>query len=264
MPRISLKPGDSFTVGEDITIQFDRFTGGRSYFNVDDVDGDVSVARGAASEPAGEEIPDRLRKYASKIISDLSALDSSQSKELLGNFVSELFLSVAKQEHHEKRCQRQAEVMAAAKARGARLGAQRRALPENFEELRQAWQNGKISLKVAAEACGIPKSTFHEAARRAEMDAQQQSGEERKLPVKRGTKQAKEGAPAKSKGARPGRKPKVLPEDFEELRQAWRNKEMSLKVAAEACGVSQTTFYNAAVRAEVAASVAEAGYSFQI
>ena len=255
MPRISLKPGDSFTVGEDITIQFDKFTGGRSYFNVDDAYGDVSVARGAASEPAGEEIPDRLRKYASKIISELSALDSTQSKELLGSFVSELFLSVAKQEHHEKRCQRQAEAMAAAKARGARLGAQRRALPENFEELRRAWRDGEMSLKAAAEECGIPKSTFHEAAKRAETDA----GEERKPPVKRPKKQAKENAAPKTKGTRPGPRPRALPEDFEELRQAWRNKELTLKAAADICGLPQSTFYNAAVRAEVAARVAEAG-----
>ncbi|MCI8811389.1 MAG: hypothetical protein HFF84_15100 [Oscillibacter sp.] len=48
----------------------------------------------------------------------ISALDSSNSKELLGIFVSELFLSVAEQERREIRCRRQAERTAAAKACG--------------------------------------------------------------------------------------------------------------------------------------------------
>ena len=206
-------------------------------------------------ESAKEEMPDRLRKLASEIVSELSTLESAQSKELLGSFVSELFLSVAKQEHHEKRCRRQAEAMAAAKARGVRFGAQRRALPENFEELRQAWRDGEMSLKEAAEACGIPKSTFHEAVRRVERAAQ----EGQKAPEKPRQKRTEERAAAESRGARPGPKPRELPEDFEMLRKAWRNKKLTLKAAAEIGGMPQSTFYNAAVRAEDAARVAEAG-----
>ena len=43
--------------------------------------------------------------------------------------------------------------------------------PENisFEELRQAWRGRRMTLRAAAEACGIPKSTFRDAALRAEM-----------------------------------------------------------------------------------------------
>ena len=64
--------------------------------------------------------------------------------------------------------QRQAEGIAAAKARGVRFGAPYKALPDNFEELRQAWRGGQLSLRAAAEVCGIPKTTFREAAIRTE------------------------------------------------------------------------------------------------
>lgn len=257
MPCISIKPGDSLTVGEDVTIQFDKLAGGRFYLSIDDVYGDVSVVRGTVSEPTKEEMQDQLWKLAREIVSGLSALESAQSRELLGSFVSELFLSAAKQEHHEKRCQRQAEAMAAAKARGVRFGARPHALPDNFDEMRQAWRDGEMSLKAAAEACGIPKSTFHEAVRRAERAAR--SGEEQKPPAKPRQKRAKESASAESKGARPGPKPRELPEDFEMLRQAWRNKKLTLRAAAEICGMPQSTFYSAAVRAEDAARAEKAG-----
>ena len=247
MPRISLKPGDSLTVGEDVAIRFDKFAGGRACLDVEDAYGDVSVARGSAPEPAREEIQDRLCALAREIVSGLSTLESARSKELLGVFVTELFLSAARQETHAKRSRRQAEAIAAAKAKGVRFGPQPRALPEGFEALRQAWRAGEMSLQEAADACGLPKSTFHDAALRAEASGQTASGEARKPPEKGRRKQAK-AAPARS-----GPKPRALPEDFEELRLAWRNKKLSLKVAAEACGLPQSTFYSAAVRAEAEA-----------
>lgn len=94
---------------------------------------------------------------------------------MLGVFVSELFLSVAEstveKSRQEKRRQKQAEGIAAAKAKGVRFGPQPRDLPEDFEELRQAWRSKKISLKVAAELCGVPKTTFYDAAVRVETAA---------------------------------------------------------------------------------------------
>ena len=41
-------------------------------------------------------------------------------------------------------------------------------LPDGFEELRQAWREGQITLREAACACDIPKSTFYDAALRME------------------------------------------------------------------------------------------------
>ena len=110
-----------------------------------------------------------LQGLARKIVSGLFSLEPTQGKALLDSFVSELFLSVAKQEQHETRCQRQAEGIAAAKAKGVRFGPKPRTMPDGFEELIQAWRNREMSLSTAAELCGIPKTTFYDAALRAEM-----------------------------------------------------------------------------------------------
>ena len=171
MPHISVRPGDSLTVAEDITIQFDKFDffGGCSHLDVRDAYGELSVVRGA--EPGKEEIQSRLRELAREIVSGLSAMDSAQGKALLDSFVSELFTSVAKQELRETRRRRQAEGIAAAKARGVRSGRAPKPLPENFEECRQKWRDGEIKMCEAASACGMAKSSFRSAALRAERAA---------------------------------------------------------------------------------------------
>ena len=110
-----------------------------------------------------------LQGLARRIVSGLSALEPAQGKALLDSFVSELFLSVARQEQHETRSQRQAEGIAAAKAKGVRFGPKPKAMPDGFEELRRAWRNREMSLAVAAELCGVPKTTFYDAALRVEM-----------------------------------------------------------------------------------------------
>ena len=78
-------------------------------------------------------------------------------------------LSYVAQTERENLHQRQAKGIAAAKANGIHFGPVPRALPDNFDELRQAWRNKRMTLRAAVEACGIPKSTFHDAALRAEM-----------------------------------------------------------------------------------------------
>ena len=80
-------------------------------------------------------------------------------------------LSYVAQTERENIRARQAEGIAAAKARGVRFGALPRTLPDNFEGLRQAWRSRQMTLRAAAEACGIPKSTFRDAALRAETAA---------------------------------------------------------------------------------------------
>ena len=135
-------------------------------------DGQMIRCRGLVSPDEEQtKMQAELQGLARKIVSGLSALEPAQGKALLDSFVSELFLSVAKQEQHETRCQRQAEGIAAAKAKGIRFGPKPRAMPVGFEELRQAWRNKEMSLSTAAELCGVPRSTFHDAALRAEMAA---------------------------------------------------------------------------------------------
>ncbi len=119
------------------------------------------------SEGAGD-LHGQLQQLAGEIVSELTALAPARSEELLGVFVSALFSSVAEQSRREEYRRKQAEGIAAAKARGVRCGRAARPLPDNFEEVRQMWRRGECTLQQAADACGMPRGTFYSASARAE------------------------------------------------------------------------------------------------
>lgn len=110
----------------------------------------------------------QLRTLAREVVSDIAAADPSHSRELLSAFVSELVLAVAEQSQREERRRKQAEGIAVARARGVRFGRPAKPLPENFDEIRQAWRDGQMTLRQAADACGMPGSSFYSAAVRKE------------------------------------------------------------------------------------------------
>ncbi len=97
------------------------------------------------------------------VVLDMPLLDPRRGKDLMGTFLSDIVLQVlsfvAENERTNIR-QRQAEGIAAAKARGVRFGRPPRPLPENFHQVYQQWKNGKITGLFAAKACGMPMSTF--------------------------------------------------------------------------------------------------------
>ena len=99
---------------------------------------------------------------------DMPILDTRREKNLLGTFISDLVLTllsyVAENERANIR-QRQAEGIAAAKARGVHFGRMPKPLPENFYEVYQRWKMGKITIKQAAQECKMPQSTFYGKAR---------------------------------------------------------------------------------------------------
>jgi DNA invertase Pin-like site-specific DNA recombinase len=102
---------------------------------------------------------------------DMPLLDTRQGKDLMGTFIADLvlqILSFAAQSERENIRQRQTEGIAAAKANGVRFGRRRKALPDGFAAARLAYRSGHMTLREAAEACGVPKSTFHDAVVRAE------------------------------------------------------------------------------------------------
>lgn len=98
---------------------------------------------------------------------DMPLLDTRRGKDLMGTFLSDIVLQVlsfvAENERDNIR-QRQAEGIAAAKARGVRFGRPPLPLPDNFHMLHQAWQGQKITLRQAARACGMPTGTFYSKA----------------------------------------------------------------------------------------------------
>ena len=97
------------------------------------------------------------------VVLDMPLLDTRRGKDLMGTFLSDIVLQVlsfvAENERTNIR-QRQAEGIAAAKARGVRFGRPPKPLPENFHHLYQQWKNGKITGTAAAKLCGMPLCTF--------------------------------------------------------------------------------------------------------
>lgn len=55
---------------------------------------------------------------------------------------------------------------------------------------------------------------------------------------------------ARARGAKFGRPPKPLPENFQASRRAWRAGDLTLKDAAAACGMPVATFYDKAILLE--------------
>ena len=105
------------------------------------------------------------------VVLDMPLLDTRQGCDLIGTLIADIvlqLLSYVAQTERENIRQRQAEGVAAAKAKGVHFGPLPRAMPDSFEQLRQAWRDKRISLRAAAEACGVPRSTFYDAVLRAE------------------------------------------------------------------------------------------------
>ena len=105
---------------------------------------------------------------------DMPLLDTRNGKDLMGTFIADLVLQISSFVAHSEReniRKRQAEGIAAAKARGVRFGRPPRPLPENFFAVHKAWRGKKIALRQAAEACGMPVGTFYAKAVKYEKGA---------------------------------------------------------------------------------------------
>ena len=110
-------------------------------------------------------------RKAAIVVLDMPLLDTRAGRDLTGTLIADIvlqLLSYVAQTERESIHRRQAEGIAAAKARGVHFGPKARILPDNFKKLHRAWRGKKITLREAASACGLPKSTFYDAAVRLE------------------------------------------------------------------------------------------------
>ena len=97
------------------------------------------------------------------VVLDMPLLDTRQGRDLTGVLVADIvlqLLSYVAQQEREFIRQRQAEGIAAAKARGVRFGRPPRPLPANYHSAYLQWKAGAITGTAAAKKCGMPLSTF--------------------------------------------------------------------------------------------------------
>ena len=102
-------------------------------------------------------------KGADVVVIDMPVLDTRREKNLLGTLISDLvlaLLSYVAESEYSTIHQRQAEGIAAARARGVKLGRPPKPLPDNFHEVYQKWKAEKISTGEAARLVNMPPSTF--------------------------------------------------------------------------------------------------------
>lgn len=120
-----------------------------------------------------EEIIEQWRiitkvKGSDIVVLDMPLLDTRREKNLMGTFIADIvlqILSYVAQAERENIKQRQAEGIAAAKARGVKFGRPEKSLPDNFDKVVSMWTRREVSVKEAAKLCNMPKSTFYDKAR---------------------------------------------------------------------------------------------------
>ena len=105
------------------------------------------------------------------VVLDMPLLDTRQGKDLMGTFLSDIVLQVLSFVAENERAnirQRQAEGIAAAKARGVRFGRPPKPLPDNYLSTYRPWKSGALTGTAAAKECGMPLATFRYRAERYE------------------------------------------------------------------------------------------------
>ena len=97
------------------------------------------------------------------VVLDMPLLDTRKTGDLTSTLIADIvlqLLSYVAQTEREFIRQRQAEGIAAAKARGVRFGAAPKTIPSEFESYREAWLRGEISARQAARCLHVSHPTF--------------------------------------------------------------------------------------------------------
>lgn len=99
---------------------------------------------------------------------DMPLLDTRNGKDLMGTFIADLvlqILSFVAQSERENIKKRQAEGIAAAKARGVKFGRPEVPTPDGFAKHIARWEKGQITTAEALKLTGLSKSTFYRKLR---------------------------------------------------------------------------------------------------
>ena len=98
------------------------------------------------------------------VVLDMPLLDTRRGKDLMGTFLSDIVLQVLSFAAENERTnirQRQAEGIAAAKARGVRFGRPEKEIPADFGEIVAAWEQKQLPISEALTRCDMSEATFY-------------------------------------------------------------------------------------------------------
>ena len=120
-----------------------------------------------------EEIQKQWRILTKEIgidicVIDMPLLDTRNGKDLMGTFIADLvlqILSFVAQNERENIKKRQAQGIAAAKARGVKFGRPEVLTPDNFGTYLSKWEKGQITTSEILKTIGLSKSTFYRKVR---------------------------------------------------------------------------------------------------
>jgi DNA invertase Pin-like site-specific DNA recombinase len=109
------------------------------------------------------------KEYGADIaVIDMPLLDTRLNKDLMGTFIADLVLQILSFVAHSERDnirKRQAEGIAAAKARGVSFGRPVKKPPGNFAALVKQWEYGRLTLEQVLERTGLKEATFYRRLR---------------------------------------------------------------------------------------------------
>lgn len=103
------------------------------------------------------------------VVLDMPLLDTRRQRDLTGTLISDIvlqLLSYVAQTEREMIRRRQAEGIAAAKARGVHFGRSKKPLPDGFCEVVTQWRQRLISCEEALERLGVSRSYFFKNVKR--------------------------------------------------------------------------------------------------
>ena len=134
-----------------------------------------------------EEIQEQWRyltkgKEVDIAVIDMPILDTRNGKDLMGTFLADIvlqILSFVAQNERENIRKRQAQGIAAAKAKGIKFGRPLLSAPDEFPALVREWRRGELTAEEAARRCNMSIATFYRRLR--EYDCAQ------KVPLSKGT-----------------------------------------------------------------------------
>lgn len=107
-------------------------------------------------------------KQAAIVVLDMPLLDTRQGRDLTGTLIADIVLQLLSYVAETERAfirQRQAEGIAAAKARGQRFGRPQKERGDEYTDCVEQWRSGALSAAEAGRRLGVSHNTFLKWAR---------------------------------------------------------------------------------------------------